>query len=505
MRTHSILTPWRQIRTAALLLTAAPMTLLLGAGPALAGHRPAKVETPAVPLPAAYVGASQAAALPAVALDQWWRLFKDPALDALEDEAFRTASDARTAAARILEARATRAAQTAKTLPTGSISGAASHQKAYELGGRGDNLNPISGVTDNAGGNFNISWELDLFGRLAVARRVADADAAEARFNVEGTRASLAAAVADAYFQTRGFEIRLADARETVRIEDDLLTVARRKAAAGAAPEDEIDRVAGQKARAAAQAADFASQLSGTRLQFLILVGRDLRDTDKLAPAAAPPETPPTPEALPSELLIRRPDIREADFRLRAELGAARLARLAIFPTVTLLPGLGLSSTGAPGVSYIPPSTLVTARQVSTTGFWNLAAGITAPTLDIPKLLYQARAEDARARQAAVAYERTVRNAFGEAQNALISLEAGEQATAILADGETRARRAYDASRRRYAQGMDDLTATLSAEQSWRAIRSDLTAERVDTLRRAVSAYKALGGGWASTGSAGTL
>lgn len=448
-------------------------------------------------MPAAYAGALPATPLAPATLDQWWRLFGDPTLDALEDEAFQAAPDALTAAARIVEARETSAARRAATLPTGSVTGNASHQRSYGLGAPSNNLNPTSGVIDQVNGNFNVSWELDLFGRLAVARRVAGADAAEARFNVEGTRASLAANVADTYFQAQGLVIQLDDARQTVRIDHDLLDVARRKAAAGAGPTNDIDRVAGQTAQAEAQAADLQAQLDDGRRRLLILVGRDLRGLDDLVLNGATPDIPPAPRALPSELLSRRPDVREAEFRLRAELGAARLAHLAIFPTITLLPGLGLSSISQPGVSFIPPTTLVTAQQVTTTGFWTLAAGVTTPTLDIPKLLYQAGAEDARAREAAIAYQSTVRTAFGEAQSALVDLAAGERAVSLLADGEARARRAYEGARRGYAQGLDDLTTTLTAEQSWRSIRSSLTAERVESLRRAVRSYKALGGGWA--------
>ena len=470
--------------------------------PAIAAARP-EPPPPRIDMPAVYALPGPGAWLPAAALDQWWRLFADRTLDALEDEASRAAPDALTAAARIVEARATSAAQRAATLPSGSLTGNASHQRAYAIGIPANDLNPTSGVTETATGNFNVSWELDLFGRLAQARRVARADAAEARFNVEGTRASLAANVADAYFQAQGLVVQVDDARQTARIERDLLSVARRKAAAGAGPSDDIDRVAGQSAQAAAQATDLQAQLDDARRRLLILVGRDLRDLDELALTGVTPEIPPAPDALPSQLLSRRPDIRAAEFRLRAALGAARLAHLAIFPTVTLLPGLGASSVSAPGVSYIPPTTLVASQQVTTVGFWTLGAGISVPVLDIPRLLHQARAEDARALEAAIAYQNTVRTAFGEAQTSLTDLAAGERAVALLADGEVRARNAYQGARRGYAQGLDDLTTTLGAEQSWRSIRSSLTAERVDSLRRAVRSYKALGGGWAFAGAAG--
>jgi multidrug efflux system outer membrane protein len=484
------------------LATAGLIGLLALSGVAQArGHR--ETPPPAVPLPSAYQPAPQRTDLAPAALDRWWLLFNDPALDALENEAGRGSSDARILMARIDETRATRLAQRARTLPTGSITGAASHQKAYDLGGGGNGFNPSSGVTDAASGNFPISWELDLFGRLATARRVADADAARARFNIEGGWASLAADVADTWFQARGLAAELEDARQTARIQEDLLAVAQRRAAVGAGPADDVDRVAGQLAQARARTRDLEAKLDDSRRQLLILVGRDLAgpmDVETTAETTMPPSPP---RVLPADLLARRPDVREAEYRLKGELGAARLAHLAVFPTVTLLPALGVSSVAAPGVSFIPPTTFVTARQTTTAGFWSLGASVNVPTLDVPRLLDEARAEDSRSRQAALAYEKVVRTAYGEAQGALSDLAAGEQATGLLIDGEARARRAYDGARRRYAQGLDDLTAMLGAEQTWRSVRTDLTTERTDTLRRAVRTYKALGGGWNFTGAGG--
>jgi NodT family efflux transporter outer membrane factor (OMF) lipoprotein len=451
-------------------------------------------------MPAAYESDGAAHVLSPAALDSWWLLFQDPTLNDLEAEAFNHSPDIRTVAARIQEARATRAAQIAQTLPAGGLNATASHQRSYAVGGNGSDISAFAGVTDTVSANSNVSWEIDLFGRLAAQRRVARATSEEARFNTEGARATLAADVADAYFQARGFAIQLSDAEETTRIQRDLFNVASKRAAAGAGPDDEVDRVAGQLAQAESHAADLKAKLEDERRLLLILVGRNLTDLANLSLEASEPQIPTAPQTLPSALLARRPDVRESEYRLRAELGTATLAHRAIFPTLTILPGLGFSSTASPGVSYIPPSTLVTSQQIFTTGFWSLAGGLSVPVLDIPKLLDQAHAEDARARQAAIAYEKTVRTAFGEAQNALTDLAAGEKATKLLSAGEGRAHVAYDGSRRRYAEGLDDLTATLTAEQAWRQIRSDLTAERVLTLRRAVDTYKALGGGWDAAG-----
>lgn len=462
-----------------------------------------EIAPPHVPMPDGYVAQSPVQTLPAWALDRFWKLFDDPTLDALEDEAFRASPDIRTAAARLSEARANRAAGIAATWPQGGITGNASHQAAYALGVAGSDLAQTTGVTNIAQGNFNVSWELDLFGRLATQRRIARATGVEAVFAIEGTKAELAANVADSYFQMRGYANQLDDALATVRIERDLLDIARRKAAAGAGPADEVDRVAAEAEHSQAQAADIEALLEGARRDLLILVGRDLREVSNLPLSGDPPSVPPTPFALPADLLTRRPDVMEAEYRLRAQLGNASLAHRAIFPTITLLPGLGLSTTSEPGVSFIPPTTLITQQQAFSTGFWSLAAGVSIPVLDIPKLLDQAHAQDALSREEAITYEKAVRTAFGEAQNALTDLQAGEQATALLTQSELHARKAYEASRKRYSEGLDDLTATLTAEQAWRRIRFALTTERVQTLRGAVRTYKALGGGWNYTGEGG--
>ena len=456
---------------------------------------------PDVTLPASYEAPKGDVALLPAELDRWWLQFHDPQLNALEDEAFRSAPDARTAQARVLEARATRNSQTAQTLPTGNIAGNASHQRAYNIGGASDQLFPVGGTTISETANFNVSWELDLFGRLALARKVANADQAATRFNIEGARASLAASVADNYFQARGLAIQLADARENIRIETRLQAVAQKKADVGLGAASDADRVAGDLAQAQATAEDLDSQIHAARRQLLILVGRGMAPVASLLIDAEADDPPPMPTAVPGDLLTRRPDVREAEARLRSEVGTDKLRHRAIFPTFTLLPGLGVSRTVQPSVGFIPPSTLIPQQQTTSLGMWTLAGGVSVPTLDIPHLLYDAKAEDARTEQAVIAYEKAVQTAYGEAENAMVNLAAGERAVAVLKDGEARAHRASEAAGRRYAMGLDDLTNALSAEQAWRTTRSALTGERVQALRRAVQTYKALGGGWAFAAS----
>ncbi len=472
------------------------LALLLAPPAVLAGCVVAHHRTPDVSLPVAYEAPKGETALSTEQLDHWWLLFSDPELNRLEDEAFVLSPDARTASARLLEARASRASQVLQTLPTGNLSAKASREDAQSLGGANDQLFPVGGVTETETLNFNVSWELDFFGRLRQARRVANADFAATRFDVEGARASLAASVADDYFQAKGLAIQLADAQVNEGISQKLYSIAQKKASLGLGAASDADRAAGDLALTRAQTVDLAAQLHAAQRELLILVGRGIAPTASVSTPAEAPDPPALPAAIPGDLLARRPDVREAQAKLAGEVGRQTLQHLAIFPTFTLLPGLGLSRTVAPGVTFIPPLTLLPSQQTTSLGFWTLGAGVTQPVLDIPHLLQDAKAEDARTEQAVIAYEKVVQTAYGEAENDLTGMAADRRRLAILKDGEVRAQRAYAAAERRYAEGLDDLTTALSAEEAWRNTRSTLTGARVEALRRAVQTYKALGGGW---------
>jgi len=454
-------------------------------------------QPPKETMPAAFDAAGGGTALAPAELDRWWLLFKDPQLNALEDDAFRLSPDERTAASRILEARATAGSAVAQTLPQGQIQGQISRQSASNIGAP-DSTDLLTTVRQV---NLNVSWELDLFGRLAIERKIAKANYLASRFDVEGTRASLAASVADNYFQARGLAIQLAEAEDTDRIETELERVASEKAKYGLGAASDADRIAGDLSQAKAQVESLQAQLHAAQRQLLILVGRPYEPTANLPVDAQVYPPPPIPAAVPGDLLTRRPDVRESEQKFRSESGTAKLSHLALFPTFTLLPGLGANSTTQPGVGFIPPATLFSQQQTTGLGIWTLAGSVSQPLLNIPQLLYTAKAEDARTTQAAITYEKTVQTAYGEAENALVTLAAAERAADVLDTGESRAHRAYNDADRLYRMGLDDITTTLSAEQAWRTTRSALTSARVTALRQAVATYKALGGGWAYASS----
>jgi len=456
------------------------------------------VRQPDLTLPQAYEAPAGDVQLPPAALDTWWTIFADAGLNALEDEALRNSPDARTQIARLQEAGATRSSTILQTfMPTGQLTGSASRKQTADLGSNADSFLPVGGRSENEALNFNVSWELDFLGALRTARQAARADFAVTRFQVEAARASLVANVADSYFQARGLAIQLADANQTVRIQSELLRVATVKATHGLGPPADADRIAGDLAQARSQVESLEAELHVAQRLLLILVGRGPDRVETLPVVADVPNPPPVPEAVPGELLARRPDVRQAEFQMRSAVLKTKLAKEQIFPNLVLQPALGYARAVAPGVALLPGGGFGLQQQTTTTGFWSYGIGMTQPVLDIPRMLQDAKAQGARAEQAVIAYEKAVQTAYGDAESALVRLSADERRIRLLEDGEARARRAYEAARIGYTSGINDLTTALSAEQSWRTDRTALTAQRVQALRRAVQTYKALGGGWA--------
>jgi NodT family efflux transporter outer membrane factor (OMF) lipoprotein len=450
-----------------------------------------KVVKPDTRLPAAFdapVGAPEQDG----SLERWWTRYGDPQLEALVDQALTSAPDARSALARLREAMAVRSSALAAFSPQGSIQASSTGTSTtilsggkYIIPGSGGQSIPFtnSGWTNSQSANFDVSWELDLFGRRATTRHKADADLAAARFDYAASRADLAANVADSLFQARGLAIQLEDARETERLQRQLSDIARKKAAYGLGTTADADQAESQTAQAAAQTADLVSQLHVARRSLLILVGRGSDPLDSLPTAAQAGAAPPVPGSVPGQLLARRPDVREAAAKLKSASGQLTLDELALFPKFTLQPGVGLTSSNG---GFAP----------SSTDLWSIGLGLAQPVLDLPRLRAEIRAQGARADQAAIAYEKAVQTAFGEAESALVELGSDEERVRLLTTGEAQARSAYDSARKGYAAGINDLTTTLSAERTWRTARTALTGAQVQALRRSVQAFKALGGGW---------
>ncbi|MDB5461500.1 MAG: efflux system, outer rane lipoprotein NodT family [Caulobacteraceae bacterium] len=475
------------------LLTAAALA------PLLAACATGSVRTADTRLPAAYAAPQPQQTAPAAALDQWWTLYNDAQLTALVQQALANSPDARDAASKLDQARAVRQAALYAYNPQGALSASASKSK-YNLLDPGASsaaaLGSLGGLSSGATGvngasllasesyslGFNVSWELDLFGRRRAARRSADAELRNAEFTYDATRWSLAANVADSLFQARGLAIQLDQANETLRIERQLYDVSKARVDHGLAPSSDAAQTESNLQSAQAQAEALGAQLNAARRQLLLLVGRGV---DPLASLPVPAEVgapPPVPAALPGELLIRRPDVREAQQRVESAAGKLTLNKRALLPTFTLSPGVGLLQEGASAAGRL--------------SFWSLAASAAMPVLDRPRLLSLVHQQRDVAEQAVIAYEKSVQTAYGDAENAFGYYDSDKRRVALLIAAEKNANFAYQAKQTGYRRGLNDLQSTLTAEANWRQARVSLASAQVTLMQRSVQVFKALGGGW---------
>lgn len=458
-------------------------SLLLVPALMTAGCSGTSVSRPNLTLPERFATPQTAPPEQAGGLDRWWLLFSDPQLAALEEEAMAHAPDARSALAVLDEARATRTkallAYDIQGNPSGSIT--RSQNTVSGLGGGAFVMTP-TGATTTSAGSFSPSWEIDLFGRRDAARQAADADLSAATFTYHAALQSLTAQVATNLFQARGLSLQLAEARDTLRVARELADIAQRKARAGIGAAVDADSLLADRATAQANVLQLEAQLSVSRQTLLVLLGRAGAPPESLAVDGALGAAPDVPAATPATLLVRRPDVMQAEARLRSAMGTLRLDSLALLPKFTLQPTASISAIAGPA-GY-------------TTSLWSLAAGVAMPVFDRARLLGERRAQRARAQQAAIAYEKAVQSGFGEAQNQLATYGADRARLGLLVEAEARAHHAFDAQSAGYRAGVVDLTALLTAERTWRNARTSLSALRATTLSDAVNVFKALGGGW---------
>ena len=425
-------------------------------------------------------------------LDHWWTLYDDPQLVTWIDAAFQGAFSLREAKARLVEARALRSVALAQYDPQGNLSAQGEYRRTRDLDSE------QTATTKSASASLPVAWEVDFFGRRSASAGGADADIAAARFQVESARAATAAEVARTLFQVRGFAAQLRETRQSLRIAQELQQLVQARADRGLAPRSEVDRVAVEAGQATAQAEDLQAALSASRRALLVAVGRG---TDALGAGAAIFDVdtaadelgtaPEVPAALPGDLLVRRPDLRLAQARIRKAGSAVKLAELDFFPRLTINPGVGLNAQrGGLGAGDF--------------SFWSIGAGLALPLLDRPRLQAELDAAGARGEQAVLAFERSVQTAFSEADEVLTRLAADRRRVDTLANGARRARDAYDAAQQRYELGFAGLQEVLDGERAWRSARLALIGARLDALQRSVQVFQALGGGWSPRQPAST-
>ena len=452
--------------------------------------------TPALGVPTAYAVAPGMAAEAPEDLSAWWRTFDDPLLAELIARA--TASDLRVAEslARLAQARESLVQARANQLPSLGGSAGLSRNFSQSAGsslivGTGDSS--TGGTVINTGGSsssnqlslgLNASWQTDIFGGLRRTIEASRAAEDSARFDVAGVRTSVAAETATNYIDARLAQARLLIARDTLRIQDDNLQIARWRVQAGLVSSLDVEQARVQRAQTAATLPLLQTNFVGAANRIGVLTGAA---PGALREALSPPRrVPRAPERIgvgvPADTLRLRPDVRSAERQLAAATARIGVARAQLYPALAIS---GNFNTAAAAIGDIG-STLTGA----------LFAGLTQTIFDAGRLRSQVRSARAGADLAFATYKRTVLNGLEDVENASQSLESSRLRQAELRGAVDAAEAAALYARSQYRAGLTDFVTLQQSEQSLLSTRDALASSEADEARAAVQLYLALGGGW---------
>jgi len=412
----------------------------------------------------------------------WWEIFGDPELNKLEEQIAGSNQTLKVAEARFREARASIRFNRAAQFPTISTSPSASYVKSSDY-----SPNFPSKIQQSSKGDFvlpfDLSYELDLWGRVrrsvAAAREEAQATAAD----YETAKLSLEAELALDYFELRSADAQKQLLDDTVKAYTDNVQLTLNRFKGGVAPRADVAQAQTQLDTTNVQDTDVTVQRAQFEHAIAILIGRPPADFS-LAAAPLNNQPPSTPIGLPSELLQRRPDIAAAERRVAEANQQLGIARAAYFPTVTLGGTAGFAGAQASNWFGWP------------SGFWAVGPALAQTLFDAGRR--RATSESARANyDAAVAtYRQTSLTAFQEVEDNVAALRILEDETQQQQQAVASAQESLQLFTNRYKGGVDTYLQVITAQTI------ELANERnaIDILRRRLDAsvllIKALGGGW---------
>jgi multidrug efflux system outer membrane protein len=408
----------------------------------------------------------------------WWSVLQDTTLQALIRTALRENRDVQVALGRVNEARALLGIQRLEAYPQIDIIAGARHSHGADSLLRGISTEDVFWL----GGN--LSWELDLWGRL---RRLNESARATLLASEQGRRGVILTVVSDvarAYLEMLDLDGQVAIAATQVRIRRESLDLARARFQGGLT--SELDVRQGENALAVAEGTMSRTlrQRAQKENELSVLLGRPPGNLPRGLPLAQQPFPNVVPAGLPSELLERRPDVRQAEEQLRASNAKIGAAIAALFPTLSL--------TAAGGTATDDLGNLFK----SGTGFWNIAGNLLGPIINRGRNKKQVAAERARTEAAVAQYEQAVLNAFREVNDGLVSVRRLREEADAAARAATAARRAVELAGLRYEGGVDSYINLLDAQRS--QLDAELQESELQRQQRVavVELYKALGGGW---------
>ena len=447
--------------------------LLLVLAPLLSGCllTTGSVEGPVVDVPPNYRAAAGKphAALPA---PDWWRGFRSRELTSLVERAQLANLDIAAAVARIEQADAQTRISGAPLLPLIELDGTAQRSRAG-----GAESNRFSAV-------LNASYEIDFWGKNRAALRAAEFNAIASRFDREVIVLSTVATVINTYFQVLAAQDRLRIARDNVNAATRVLNVYQERIAVGTATGLDIAQQQSLLAQQRAAIPPLDQQLRQNIATLAFLLGEaPARVTVRGGSlnAVTPQRVSP---GLPSDLLLQRPDIREAEAQLAAANANVESARAALFPSISLTGQGGFVST-ALNTLFVPASAV-----------YSIAANLSQPLFDGFRLASQLDLQKGRRTELLQLYRKAIISGFADVERALIAVRDLAEQERLQAEAVATARRAYELSETQLRAGTIDITTVLNTQRTLFSEQDQLVLVRLTRLQAIVSLFQALGGGW---------
>ena len=438
-------------------------------------------------VPPAWAGVTeQRAAAPSVAtpsstrVTAWWRTFDDPRLTTLVDEALTANFDVQLAAARLRQARAARGIAAGGLWPT--LDASASYQRARSSVGSASA--PQEQNVYQTG--FDAAWELDLFGGIRRNVEAANATIQAAQAGLHDAQVSLTAEVALNYVQLRGFQQQIVIAQQNLQAQQHTADLTRQRLQAGFVSRLDVANAEAQVATTRAQIPGLETSARQAIYALSVLLARPPADLlHELADTQPLPVTPPViPVGLPSDLLRRRPDIRQAEAQVHAATAQIGVATADLFPKFSL--------TGAVSwQSNLLQNWFSKANSSSSLGptmQWAIFQG--------GSVVSNIHVQEALRDQSFLTYQKTVLTAFQDVENALIAFANEWEHRQPLTDAVTANRQAVSLATLLYTEGQTDFLSLLDAQRSLYASEDALVQSTSTTATDLIALYKALGGGW---------
>ena len=420
-------------------------------------------------------------------LARWWEEFHDPELTALINQAARSNLTLQEATQQIIEAREIRNATAANLGPL--VSGVGSYQhsrRSKNLGANSFKGGPTESDLYQAG--FDASWELDFFGQVRRGVQAATANYRAAVENQRGVWLTLLSELADDYMTLRGVQRQIAVTVANLKTQQNTAAILKQQIGGGLSTSLAL-------AQAEAQVATTESQLPELRIQekqlifaISILLGKPPQALEeRLAVPRAIPSVPPVvPIGLPSQLLLRRPDVRQAEEQYAAATANVGVAEGNLFPQFTINGNLGFSASDA--AKWFDANSLT----------YGIGPNVSWSILNWGQVQSNINEQKAFRVQAFLNYRQTVLQALDDVNSALAAYTREQLHEKLLVDAVAENQKAVDYSTQLYENGLTDFLNVLSAQQALYTSQDALVQSQSAVSTDLVALYKALGGGWES-------